>query len=396
MVLFSGRSALLLVSALVALAVFSMRRSDTLAPVKGAGTPVVRSGVGAADTGAKDMPTEAVQSGVSSTANKTDAEEELIVYRIGWDAPLGRTNNQLLSILRALDQMFDTHGEFADFQGESYPAVLAVSGWALGVLTEFFFDGQWSSAAENLVPIIRLDQLEVSQRNKDFLLKLEAMKAFYYKSNPQVTKQRRRWVFQDLTRNFSQKNLESFHILQNLLKTMAEIDDNLVVNPDGTVKYMVVHVRWLEGGCLERIKQVTSKDECDMKPAYIKKILRFRGMLGRMPIVVISDMQQKDALAELQRDPEIGRQVIIPALDTTNFGRSSFIASDMVLAAKSDVFVGTRASTMAHVIGYMRIGNGADPQSNFVFVDQRSDEQLDVCGDCIFFCNSTAYPTQCP
>ena len=89
-----------------------------------------------------------------------------------------------------------------------------------------------------------------------------------------------------------------------------------------------------------------------MPPSYIKKILAPQGMLGCIPIVIVTDLQQRKVLDALRNDSEIGPCVIVPALDRTIFAASSSTAqNDMVLAANSAIFVGTRASTMSKMIG---------------------------------------------
>ena len=65
--------------------------------------------------------------------------------------------------------------------------------------------------------------------------------------------------------------------------------------------------------------------------------------------------------------------------------RERTMLSDMMIAAHSDIFVGVRISSMACIIGQMRVALGHDPQTNFIYVD----EDLHICGECIFFCNET-------
>jgi hypothetical protein len=106
---------------------------------------------------------------------------------------------------------------------------------------------------------------------------------------------------------------------------------------------------------------------------------------------VISDMQNRTIIDDLLNDSEIGRHVIAPALDS-KFKKTD-VASDFVIAAMSDIFVGTRVSSMAVMIGVTRVVLGADPQSNYVYVKQRpsnsTNQQFEVCGECVFFCNGT-------
>jgi len=178
---------------------------------------------------------------------------------------------------------------------------------------------------------------------------------------------------------------------------MEKDHDRLVKNFDGKLKYMVVHSRWMEGQCITKLRDAPSQEECYMEPPYIKRILRSQGLLGRVPIVVISDMQKTESLEALRTDPDIGHLVIVPALDEAFRTTNSTVTGDMVLAAYSDAFVGTRASSMAVMIGYFRIALGADPESNYIYVDQSSNakENVLVCGECIFFCNKSVTPAIC-
>ena len=322
------------------------------------------------------------------------------IYHLGWDKPYGRTNNQIVAVLRGLDLLFDdTHVEVTDDnKADDCRAVLAVSGWALTTLEKLFFDGDWSEVAERLVPIVKFDDPLNNKAMKGprrSVVKLKAEETFRYTNNKTPVhqiEQRRRWVLSRLIKNFSNKNLQTQYLLENHLKQIAEMDSEIKVDADGSVPYMAVHMRWMEGSCVERIQlhNATSNDECFMKPDYIKRILASKGVLGHMPVVVISDMQQEASLNALQNDPEIGRHVIVPALDPETFfprGQTSSVAIDMVLAAKSAIFAGTRASSMAHIIGLLRVVGGADPSSNYIYVQQRegnNGEDLKVCGDCVF------------
>ena len=77
--------------------------------------------------------------------------------------------------------------------------------------------------------------------------------------------------------------------------------------------------------------------------------------------------------------------------------------SDMLIASKSDIFIGAKASSTASLIGAIRVALGADPESNYVHVKQtdafydddddgavpneEKTPELHVCGDCIFLCD---------
>jgi len=117
-----------------------------------------------------------------------------------------------------------------------------------------------------------------------------------------------------------------------------------------------------------------------------------------MPIVIISDMQQKQTIQRLVNDPEIGPNVIVPAFDLPNAQRT--LVSDMILAAKSSIFVGPRVSSMTVIIGQMRAAQGASLETNKIFVRKTNSSTIlssftvvgdyEICGECIFYCNVTA------
>ena len=159
--------------------------------------------------------------------------------------------------------------------------------------------------------------------------------------------------------------------------------------------YVAVHSRGMDGECTWRVGPNLTDDECSMHPSYIQDLLRpHYANLSNIPIVVISDMQMIQTLLRLKQDPELGPNVIIAALDLPDIKRS--LVSDMMMAVKSKVFIGPRVSSMTVIIGQMRVALGADTQTNKVFVRESTSasvasgaEKYEVCGDCIFYCNST-------
>ena len=72
-------------------------------------------------------------------------------YVIGQDQFAGRTNNELLAVLRALDRMFDQHGDY-----NNCTAILVICGWARDMLKGFFFNEtkhqDWARRLEQVTP----------------------------------------------------------------------------------------------------------------------------------------------------------------------------------------------------------------------------------------------------
>jgi len=191
--------------------------------------------------------------------------------------------------------------------------------------------------------------------------------------------------------------MEGYNKLQMHLK---EIEGKKGRNVNGHIKYATIHSRWLEGNC-EKILgkylppgQALPPDECYWE-THVKRILRQSSVLGQIPIVVITDMQNKRIIKLLQDDPEIGHDVVVPALELNLSNK--FPGIDMMIAINSDVLLGTRMSTMAVMIGLVRVLQKKDPESNFIYIKDsketdRPDHFFDVCTECIFFCNRTESP----
>jgi hypothetical protein len=215
-------------------------------------------------------------------------------------------------------------------------------------------------------------------------------------------------------------------------------------------KYVTIHSRWLEGECERRVGDLLpAKDECWMNPSYIKDIILSSsgsgidgdlGYTNQLPIVFISDGQNKDVLTNLKNDPDIGQSVIVPrdiveqTSNSDNNQNKSYDDivlwwtqpwSDMMIAIHSDIFIGTRASSFATIVGLLRIAIGKDPKTNYIYTEQRNRQRphnsksdndnsiiiasndgqqqqqqqqqenkeqsmiIDVCEECLFLCNNS-------
>ena len=223
-------------------------------------------------------------------------------------------------------------------------------------------------------------------------------------------------------------------------------------------KYVTIHSRWLEGECERRVGDLLpAKDECWMTPSYIKDIIAGINSGGNgnggkgndgedtdlsignnninqppIAIVFISDGQNKDVLINLKNDPDIGPSIIVPRdiieRSNTNNQKSKSKTyddivlwwtqpwNDMMVAIHSDIFIGTRSSTFATIVGMSRIAIGKDPKTNYIYTEQKqklmdrrphysasvqqqqqqqqeNKEQsniiIDVCEECLFLCNKS-------
>lgn len=308
------------------------------------------------------------------------------VYVIGHDRFAGRTNNQLMAVIRALDMMFDKHDE-----SPNCAALLAICGWARDMMKGFFFNEtrhqDWSRRLEQTMPLMIARGRLGSLSGKPLLLKnFTGEDYFRYHSNPrhanvskhETLKNRRELILGTLFRNPSATKMEGYHMLQKHLEAMAAANEKLMPG-----KYMAVHSRWLEGTCRERVGNMLPHDECIMGPGYVKRILRKLDLLGRVVVVVITDMQNEQVIQRLKNDVEIGEHIVAPALDIKGWNHDTHPATDMMVAIESDAFAGTRVSTMAIMIGMARVAIGKDPLTNLIYVDK----DLNVCKDCLYYCN---------
>lgn len=354
-----------------------------------------------------------------------------MVYELGRGPAYGQTNNQLVAILHALDYALDQHEEskFAwmvqnvsstasktistssNTDNDNRRFVISVSGWALKALEQFLqpdssgsINADWIDSLEQQLRIVREEQVERVGSGRKHTQTLRTGDMFYYtqhnyqhcssivtakESCPfERLEQRRRYVLGILLELVPAHHWEAYEALITYIR-----QHNL---PEA---YIVIHSRGLDGQCQWRVGPDLADDECHMRPSYIRELLlpHYTDPSSLPTIVVISDMQQKEHLIRLKQDPELGPNVIIPAVDLPHVKRS--LVSDMMMAAKSKIFIGPRVSSMSVIIGQMRATLGADLQTNKIFVRESmptassmvtGDSKYDICGKCIFYCDNTA------
>lgn len=148
--------------------------------------------------------------------------------------------------------------------------------------------------------------------------------------------------------------------------------------------YTAIHSRKLEGAPgIRMMNQMTARTgvdpegALDLRPDYIKSILRPLGML-KHPIVFISDGEDPSVLERLQADPEISQQLrVVPD------GASS-LGGDLTLAVMSNVFIGNPVSTFSGIIAKSRLALGFAHNYLWRAKDEAGNWHT-VCGDtCIF------------
>ncbi|KAL7546892.1 hypothetical protein ACHAWF_010215 [Thalassiosira exigua] len=149
--------------------------------------------------------------------------------------------------------------------------------------------------------------------------------------------------------------------------------------------YTVIHSRQLEGAAGERIMQRASKKAMsdpraalDMTPEYVKGILRPLGMLQH-PIVFISDNQKKSILEDLLADSEIGPMIRVVDPEHTS------LTGDITLAVLSNVFIGNPASSFSTFIAKSRLALGFGHNELWKAKSKKTKLWYTTCGDnCLF------------
>jgi hypothetical protein len=250
-----------------------------------------------------------------------------------------------------------------------------------------------------------------------------------------VVQKRRRHVLKTLFQNVPQRHLSEYHALQSFLRDRRNAHSSSSSSSQSSssvktyydiskVPYIAIHSRWLEGLCEQFVGPLLSHDECYMTPTYIKRLLSLddvnTGLVintNTTTIVIIGDGQNPKVSKDLMEDFDIGPRLVVLPDNLTSLLLSSSSSklpvhqpvSDMMVAIHSDVFIGTRASTMATMIGQVRVVlNDADLSSNLVYTYEEHDDNdiddddeytthvigneyhptpLKVCGECIFWCN---------
>lgn len=352
------------------------------------------------------------------------------VYRLGHDHKYGRTNNNLQAVTHALDMIFDSHGD-----PPNNKAIIAVEGWAATVLSRFFIDTEaslhapqptaselanmtrkerrelrngsknlideeWKRKLEQIPPhtlvhVDRLEALNLTEESGRVFEEIPARQAYYYTleqtdtHTAAIQQSRRTAVWGNLLKSTRSHILVGYSLLQDYLM------ENFQTN-----KYIAIHARWMEGKCPSRVGELLPQDECYMEPDYIKDLIRFFNHTD-LPIVFLWDGQREGLPERLASDPIIGPK-FVRAEHLFEVPPGTEVQNDMMIALFSDVFIGTRVSTMATSIAMSRVVMGAKPESNLVFLQRLEEDgqapedeeyhSWHVCEDCLFVCKAEKSP----
>ena len=131
--------------------------------------------------------------------------------------------------------------------------------------------------------------------------------------------------------------------------------------------YVAIHLRNLEGSCVDRLKlgglavqrvtaehlgrDVTPADLCSMTGAYVRAVLRMDSVPRDWPILLVHDGQSKTRARKLRNK--------LGARETNG---TSF--ADLVIAARSAYFIGNPALSFSANVAMIRIALGAPMESS--------------------------------
>jgi hypothetical protein len=289
----------------------------------------------------------------------------------------GRTGNNLIEFLHALQYSRDK-----DIQlGVKYGS------WAMRLLNRMWLAvtddlSQWEANFEKFfcVKVIHSNQ-ELKQW--DLILRMDTKELLLYKSSQSLVEYAsfQQHILRTLFQNYNTG--EGTTLAGFPTRSMCEGLDTLFGQDSPSAIYSVIHLRKLEkvGGAI--LSQVAKQTGCDpraaleMRPDYIRSILKPLGML-HYPIVIISDDQSQEAVQRLLDDPEIGANIILVPRE------ASWRGGDMTLGIMSNVFIGNPASSFSGFIAKARLALGKGHSYLFRARDSEGRWQT-VCGDsCVF------------
>ena len=485
--------------------------TTTLATTSAVATTVHEADGGVADPTTTTTRTRPVVVPVAFSHDDDDKQARSTirtVYHLGYGKPYGRTNNQLVTLMHALDIALDdlqrppppttvsrrstTSSPFTDENGR---AVIAVSNWAYRLLQGFFYQpgadelefqrqlerslvlpSSLSSDDDSTFPVQLVYEgrlpalgLVANSTGQDpagliHHVYLDTKRTYFYLEQHRhhyssaILAARRtyvlgRWFHQLATGDGNERRrsraerdeeisgggltlaAQNFVVatrVQHAMKNTTTTVPTRTWTPTTVSPYIVIHARWLEGECERRVGALLpAREECEMTPTYIKAILASAAMANtttttprrqsvapeRLPLVVITDGQNPAVVTTLRQDPELGARIRVPddTFSDDPMGMSTAPPpqpySDMLVAIQSEVFIGTRASSFATMIGMIRVALGYAPATNYIYTEQHSSPapppqtqvsgvsssssssspvmMIDVCEECLFLCDNT-------
>lgn len=265
---------------------------------------------------------------------------------VGHTSPYGRFNNHLIALFTAVDTAMSSNNH----------TVVIVSGWAENLLSVFFPDDQsWATLACDL-PIVRdspnLNLIPLYHTAREMFER--KIYAFQERNDWTVTHTRRVAFVHYL-----------FSSLEGPPCRMQSRIEGYLQGRFNESRYIAVHVRNMEGACstFDELKQ----EQCEMNADFIKSVVEPTGLYGKLPIVLLSDMQDEEKLRNIQNETLM---VVVPQWDLMV---SPSVLSDIVVGGASEIFIGNHASSMSRNIGIIREGLGRHIETNFVYLNKTEE-----------------------
>jgi hypothetical protein len=289
----------------------------------------------------------------------------------------GRTGNNLIEFLHALQYSRDNDIQLGIRYGS----------WAMRVLLRMWLEvkddqSQWEADFEKAF-CIKLIHSKQELKQWDNVIQMDTKALLLYKSN-QSFEEYASFQQHALRTLFQNYNTGKGTTLGGVsTRSMCEGIDALFGKDSSSAIYSVIHLRQLEKVGYQILGAVAKRTGCDpraaieMRPDYIRAILKPLGMLQH-PIVIITDDRNQEAIQRLLDDPEIGPKIaLIPR-------EASWRGGDMTLGIMSNVFIGNPASSFSGFIAKSRMALGKG--HNYLFRARGSEGRWQtVCGDsCVF------------
>lgn len=264
---------------------------------------------------------------------------------VGGVTTYGQTNNQIIIIFNALDVAMNSMNL----------TVVTVSGWAERLMREFIPDQESWDEISREFPIMKWGDhyLDPMIHTSKTLLERDH---FSLKDHNrwEVTQSRRIRFLHYLFSSASGKTCNTLNQVTGY-----------ILGRFGAPEYIAVHVRNMEGAC-DRFNK-WNIEQCEMEAGFIKSVLEPTGLYGKLPIVIVSDMQDEPKLRRLQSQLE---NAVIPQWDV-NVKPSVF--GDLAIGGNSELFIGNRGSSMSRNIGILREAFGKNVTSSYVFIEKGDD-----------------------
>ena len=217
------------------------------------------------------------------------------------------------------------------------------------------------------------------------VIQLSAKDLYFYKSPGENWEANMEFHIGILRRIFLRYNQASGYAHHGLRAIdVCRTFDDLFHGFRSSIKYSVIHARYMEGKSQFKLNQLakttglTPKGPLEMSPKYVRSILKPLGMLSH-PIILFSDGELPNVEQALLKDPVIGPKLIVLG------NKTSLSGPDAALAILSDVYIGNPSSVTSGYIARSRYALGYNEEQTYMFRKEHLTRWISVCNDkCIF------------